>query len=67
MTESTDTTPVEETPQQTAKARIFTKQNLKRGAIAGVVVGGALWLKKQLNASGSVSADVHVATDESNN
>lgn len=63
----TDTTVTNVTtlPKQSLKDRVFTKKNLKRGAIAGVVVAGALYVKSRLNGSASASVDVHVETDDS--
>lgn len=63
MTETNDQT-VPETPETTSlKGRVLTRKNAKRAALIGVVAAGALWLKKRLNASGSVSADVHVESE----
>jgi hypothetical protein len=65
MTETNDQT-VPETPETTSlKDRVFTRKNAKRAAIIGGAAAGVLWLKKRLNASGSVSADVHVESDDS--
>ena len=65
MTETNDQT-VPETPETTSlRSRVFTRTNLKRAALIGGVATGALWLKKRLKASGSVSADVHVESDDS--
>lgn len=65
MTETHDQT-VPETPETTSlKDRVFTRKNAKRAAITGGVVAAALWLKKRLNASGSVSVDAHVESDDS--
>lgn len=57
---------VDTTPEPTSlKDRVFNRKNAKRAGIIAVVVTAALWLKKRLNASGSVSADVHVESDDS--
>lgn len=67
MPESTDTHVVTELPKQSLRSRLLTKKNLKRGAIVGTIVMGGLWVKSQLTGSASVSADLHVETDETDN
>lgn len=66
MTETT-TPIVEETPKQSLRSRLLTRKNAKRAGITAAVVGALLWLKSKLNAKGSVSADVHVETDNETN
>lgn len=65
MTETNDIT-VDTTPETPSlRSRILNRKNAKRAAITGALLGGALYLKKRLNATGSVSADVHVESDNS--
>ena len=63
MTETNDQT-VPETPENTSlKDRVFNRKNAKRAALIGGAAVGLLWLKNRFNASGSVSADVHVESE----
>jgi hypothetical protein len=64
MSETIVVTPTED-PKPSLKSRLLTTKNAKRAAITGGVVVAALWVKSKLNASGSVSADVHVESDDS--
>lgn len=66
MTEST-THNVTELKKPSLKTRLFTKQNLKRGAILGTVLAVAVWLKSKINGSASGNVDVHVETTETDN
>lgn len=65
MTETNDTTVVETPETPSLRARLITKKNAKRAAITAGVVTALVYVKRRLNASGSVSADVHVESDDS--